>query len=56
MYRPSKLSGFVSLASSGQKKGAVDTAEAEVTFRLEAHEFSSADGKREMEVKLLKSL
>lgn len=37
--------------------GAVDTAEAEVTFRLEVHEFWSADGKTEMEeVKLLKSL
>lgn len=32
----------------------MDTAEAEVTFKLEVQEFGSADGKREMEaVKLL---
>ena len=42
-----KISGFVSRASSGQERGAVDAAEAEVTFGLKVHEFWSADGKGE---------
>lgn len=34
-----KISEFARLASSGQERGAVDTAEAEVTFKLGEHEF-----------------
>lgn len=56
IYRPSNISEFASLASSGQERwGGADTAEAGVTFKLGAQEFSSAGEKRDMgAVKLLK--